>query len=193
MDDETRQSIAWWNGVLGGLVVWAPVAVGLALAVWRWGGAWCERMGGLCRGIVVASAFVGRRGSAVLDEMVDEIASLRWRVQELRVRLSAAEGLLGIGAFTATPTQSIEWLSPHAVELFGSDSADLLGGNWLARIDDESRDAIESAWSLACGKRIATSCAVVTIGGRNLRISLNPSVDTAGQVVSVYGRVTERK
>jgi PAS domain-containing protein len=150
-------------------------------------------MGGLCRGIVVASAFVGRRGSAVLDEMVDEIASLRWRVQELRVRLSAAEGLLGIGAFTATPTQSIEWLSPHAVELFGSDSADLLGGNWLARIDDESRDAIESAWSLACSKRIATSCAVVTIGGRNLRISLNPSVDTAGQVVSVYGRVTEQK
>lgn len=181
------------NSFLANLVVWAGVFIALAFGAWRWGGTVCSTCRGWCRGILLAHRFALRWGDSGAEVLQEEIVGLRWRIHELRIRLSAAEGMLGIGAFTGDAELSIEWLSPHAVTLFGFDSSELLGRNWIARVDDQSRDAVESLWRLACGKRITSQGTIVTISGKRLSLLLCPSVDSNGNVVSIYGQVTEAK
>lgn len=189
--DEQPQSIVSFNTFLANLAVWSGVACALFIGAWRWIRAWCVAVRGWCSGIAVARRFHERWGDAGVEALQAEITQQRWRISELRIRLSATEGLLGIGAFTSDPEQSIEWLSPHAVTLFGFDTVQLVGRNWLARIDEDSRARVEASWRLACGKRIATQSSIMTTDGKWLSLLLCPSIDEAGEVVSVYGQITE--
>lgn len=191
MQDERHAAEAVNDGatILANLVTIGGIVIGFLAAVWRWGRWLVRESWAWARGLGFARSLADRRIDQVLDELRKKANDQHWGVEELRLRIGAAEAMLELGGFTADPEQSIDWLSPHAVVLLGYDSSDLLGRNWLARINDEAREELGSAWALACGKRIATSCTIETIKGARLLVVLCPSVNERGEVISVYGQL----
>lgn len=181
------------NELLATMAGWLGLFAALALGLWRWiirGGRFIAL---LCRGVVLLGCFADRRSGRGNSALVDDIEELKAAQLESRLRLANIEEQLGVGTFAANADQRIDWLSPHAIRLFGKDSSELLGTKWLAAVDDASRDDVESVWNLVSRQRAPTSSSVVTMEGKRLEIDLWPSVDESGNVIAVYGRLVEKR
>lgn len=184
--------LKWGAENYGSIIAFSGTGLSIFLFFRRW-------IFNAIRSINIGIKFHNVFGDKPVEKIKETHDKLSHEANKLSIRLDIHEKYLSIGLFICEPKEGrCIWTNDYLNSLFGLDSSDMHGYEWMSAIRQEDKEKVYNHWKFSIDHNTPYECEYSIINQRSKELkrviaTAVAAVDESGETVCYVGYITECK